>query len=113
MGQQPASDAAPPRLLANVDSVLRHATVDAWPGNRAEHGPAEDGALVDGDQPMIVEVLAVEVIPQRRLKFEGGVPGGDALDIDPLDRGPVLGSISTTVTSAFAAMMGSAGWPLR
>src|SRR5438093_350625 len=87
--EQGSADAAAAGSFRDVDALLGDACVDAPAGVRPERRPAEHLAVLLGDEPVLLEVSGVPVLPGRRLGLEGRDPGRDALLVDRLHGGPV------------------------
>src|SRR5262249_7125136 len=57
--------------------------------HRAQGAPAEDAAVLPGDQPALRQMASVPLLPGRGLGLEGRLAGGDAFQVDGADRLPV------------------------
>src|SRR6266540_4913803 len=90
--EQPPSNPPAPGVGGDVDAHLGHPPVHGPLGDRGQRDPPDDPVPSPGHQAALPQVAAVPGVPGGRVHLERRVAAGDALLVDPPNRGPVLGA---------------------
>ena len=88
-GKQSHSDAFATGTRPHINAYFGHAGIHLTAGDAAEGSPSECRRMLASNQPAPRQMGGVPALPLRSGGFERGVAGGDALQIDGANLGPV------------------------